>query len=104
MNKSTPDDLAVTFRSLARRQKEAIGDADASTVGGTIGELHQHVASAAAVLGVPADATAVADAIDDRPLDAWDDDTLDALRQHALDAGGILRRLSAMTGADDSDD
>jgi len=104
MDKSTPDDLAVTFRSLARRLREAIGDADPATVGGAIGQLHAHVETAAALLGVPADATAVANAIEARPPEAWNGDTLDELRQRALDVGGILRRISALTGADEPDD
>jgi hypothetical protein len=104
MNKSTPHDLAVTFRSLARRQREAIGDADPSAVGGAIGELHQHVEAAAKVLGTPSDANAVADALVNRPADAWDVETLDTLRQEALAIGAVLRRIAATTGADDQDD
>ncbi len=92
MNKSTPHDLAVTFRSLARRQREAIG------------ELHQHVEAAAKVLGTPSDANAVADALVNRPADAWDVETLDTLRQEALAIGAVLRRIAATTGADDQDD
>lgn len=104
MTKSTPSDLAVAFRSASRRQREAIGEADVSTVEDTIDQLHHHVEAAAALLGAPADASAVADAIDNRPLDSWDEDTLDALRQHALDIGEVFRRLSAMTGAYDPDE
>jgi hypothetical protein len=104
MSKSTPDDLVVTFRSLARRQREAIGDADPSSVGGALGELQRHVEAAARLLGVRSDANAVADAIDHRPADAWDGAQLDALRQEALAAGAVLRRISAATGADDDED
>ena len=103
MSKSTPDDLAVTFRSLARRQREAIGDADPAAVGGTIGELHQHVAAAAGLLGVAPDATVVADAIVARDPAAWDEATLDTLREHGLAAGAVLRRIAAASGADDDD-
>jgi len=104
MTKSTPDDLAVAFRSLARRQREALGDADPASVGGMLGEIDHTVGAAASVLGVPADAASVADALEQRPADEWDDATLDALRGHADSAAGILRRLSAMTGSDDPDD
>lgn len=104
MSKSTPDDLVVMFRSLARRQREAIGDADPNMVGGAIGELQRHVEAAARVLGTRADAGAVADEIANRPADAWDSATLDALRHEALDIGAVLRRISAATGADDPDD
>jgi hypothetical protein len=104
MSKSTPDDLVVTFRSLARRQREAIGDADPGSVGGALGELQRHVEAAADLLGVRPDATAVADAIDHRPADAWDSAQLDALRDEALAAGAVLRRIAAATGADDAED
>ncbi len=104
MSKTTPDDLAVTFRSLARRQREAIGDADPAAVGGAVGELQQHVAAAAGVLGVAPDATTVADAIVARDPTAWDEATLDTLRRHGLAAGDVLRRIAAASGADDPDD
>ena len=104
MSKSTPEDLAVTFRSLARRLREAIGDADPATVGGAVGQLHGHVEASAALLHVPADANVVADTLDARPPDEWDDATLDELRQQALEIGAILRRISAVTGAEDPDD
>lgn len=103
MSKSTPQDLAVTFRSLARRQREAIGDADPATIGGAIGELHRHVEAAAGIMGTRADANAVADAVAARPADAWDTETLDALRHEALAIGGVLRRIAATTGADEPD-
>ncbi|MBA3289027.1 MAG: hypothetical protein H0U21_13610, partial [Acidimicrobiia bacterium] len=51
MTGSTPDDLVTTFRSLARRQREAIGDADPNVVSGLVVELQGHVAAAAAALG-----------------------------------------------------
>ena len=60
MSGSTPADLAVTFRSLARRQREAIGDADPARSSGLVGELQGHVAAAGAALGTAADAEAVA--------------------------------------------
>lgn len=104
MSKSTPDDLAVAFRSIARRQREAIGDADPGTLGGALADVHEHVRSASALLGVPADAAAVADALDERPAADWDDATLDALRQHAFGVSDILRRISAMSGTDGDDE
>jgi len=75
MSKSTPDDLVVTFRSLARRQREAIGDADPGTVGGALGELQRHVEAAARLLGVRPDAAAVAEEIVDAFLAGGPDGT-----------------------------
>jgi hypothetical protein len=96
MSQSTPADLAVAFRSLARRLREAIGDAPESSVAGLVGELRSHIDAAAAVVGVPADADAIATAILARPSDDWDEPTLDQLRRHALDAGAVLRRIAAV--------
>jgi len=104
MSKTTPDDLAVTFRSLARRQREALGDADPAAVGGALGELQQHVAAAAGLLGTAPDAHTVAAAIASRDPATWDEPTLDALRRHGLEAGAVLRRIAAVSGAEDDDD
>jgi len=94
MSGSTPSDLAVTFRSLARRQREAIGDVNPAAVAGLNRELDGHVHAAADLLGAGRDPTAVADAIEQRPAEDWDDATLEALRQHALEAGAVLRRIA----------
>lgn len=95
MSGSTPADLAVTFRSLARRQREAIGDADPRALGGLVAELRAHVAAAGAALGTAGDAESVAAAIERRTTEDWDDATLTTLRQEALAAGAVLRRLAA---------
>ena len=94
MSATTPADLAVTFRSLARRQREAIGDADPGALGGLVAEVDGHVAAAGAALGVGADPGAIADAIDAEPADRWDEATLATLRAEALAAGAALRRLA----------
>jgi hypothetical protein len=95
MSASTPADLAVTFRSLARRQREAIGDADPGAVSALVAELQGHVATAAGLMHTPPDAEAVARAIEDRPADEWDEATLDALRAEGLAAGAVLRRIQS---------
>ena len=100
MKGSSPADLAIAFRSLARRLREATGDAPKSQVTGLVTELRSHVDAAAAVLGTPATADAVADAILARRVDDWDEPTLDELRQPALDAGAVLRRIAAATETD----
>jgi hypothetical protein len=99
MSRSTPDDLAVTFRSLARRQREAIGEADPGPLRSFVTELDGHVAAAGAALGIGGDAGAIAAEIERRPADSWDDDTLAALQQEALAAGAVLRRLAAAAEA-----
>ncbi|MGI9053454.1 MAG: hypothetical protein ACR2HQ_12540 [Ilumatobacteraceae bacterium] len=94
MPATTPADLAVAFRSLARRSREAIGDANPASVGGLVAELQRHVDAAAAAIGAANDASAVAAAIEARPFDTWDEPTLDELRREALDAGAVLRRIA----------
>ena len=103
MPSSTPSDLAVTFRSLARRQREALGDADPGAFGALVAELDGHVAAAAAAIGSAGGADAVATAIERRTADEWDDATLATLRAEALAAGGVLRRLAAAASGDDED-
>lgn len=95
MSKSTPDDLAVAFRSLPRRRSEAIGAAEGAPVGALLAELDAHIAAAATLLGAAADAGAIADAIAARRPEDWDSITLDGLRQRATDAGVVLRRIAA---------
>ena len=99
MSGSTPADLAITFRSLARRTNEAIGDADPSAVSGLVADLQRHVDAAAAAIGSPADSAAVATAIEQRRAEDWDDATLEDLRRQALDAGAVLRRIAAAAEA-----
>jgi hypothetical protein len=92
---SSPADLAVAFRSLARRLREALGDGSESAVVGLVGELRSHVDGAARLLGTSPDADAVAEAVLARRAEDWDQPTLDELRRHALEAGGVLRRIAA---------
>jgi hypothetical protein len=99
---STPADLAVTFRSVARRLREAIGDESEASVSGLVGELRGHVDAAGAVVGVPSGggADAVADAIVARRAEDWDQASLDELRREALAIGGTLRRIATVTETD----
>ena len=90
----------MAFRSLGRRLREAIGDGAESQVVGLVIELRGHVEVAAGLLGTSPDADTVADAILARRADDWDEATLDQLRQHALGAGDVLRRIAAVTDAD----
>ncbi len=99
MSGSTPADLAITFRSLARRTSEAIGDAEPSAVSGLVAELQRHVDAAAATVGSAADGAAVAAAIEQRRAEDWDDVTLEELRRQALDAGAVLRRIATAAEA-----
>jgi hypothetical protein len=91
MSRTSPADLAVTFRTVPRRLREAYGD-DQPASGS---DLATQLGTAAQLLGTHADAEAIAAAIDARQLDEWDDTTLEQLRQVALDVGAQLRAIAA---------
>lgn len=94
MSKSTPDDLVVAFRSLARREREAIETADGAPTSDLSSQLGQLVGQAATLLGAAPDATAIADEIAARPDDGWDESTLDSLRELATRAGTVVREIA----------
>jgi nucleotide-binding universal stress UspA family protein len=93
MSSSSPSDLAVAFRSVERRLREAFGD-DVPSAEGTDG-IQRAVDEAARLLHTTPQPGAVADAIDAVPADAWDVAVLDRLRELALELGAQLRRLAA---------
>jgi len=103
VSETAPGDLAVAFRSLERRLREALEPArgDRSVAAPMIAELDQVVQDAARAIGAPpgSSASAVAAAIDARPADAWQESELQALRGHALDAGRLLRAIAAAAEA-----
>ena len=99
MTGSSPADLAVAFRSFARRAAEARAAAKGAPerLAETERELatvDSIVAGAAQRLGVAADGAAIAERIEAIPASRWDDDTLEALRSAALAAGAALRRAA----------
>ena len=91
MSKTSPADLAVTFRSVARRLDEAL-DGETPTAGSP---LHMQLEKAAKLIGTTPDAASIAAAIEHTPADQWDEATLDGLRAVALDLGHELRRIAA---------
>jgi hypothetical protein len=96
---SSPGDLAVAFRSFARRAAEAraVAAGAPERLAATERELaavDALVAGAAQRLGVAADGEAIAERIEATPPSRWDDDTLEALRSSALSAGAALRRAA----------
>lgn len=97
MIESSPGDLAVTFRSIERRLGEALEPlgGDQAPVGPRVEELNRVIAAAAQLVEASPDARSVADAIDERPADAWQDGDLASLRTHALDIGRLLRAIAA---------
>jgi hypothetical protein len=104
MSSSSPSDLAVTFRSVTRRLREATGDAPPGAVTGITSELSEQIASAAKLMHSAAEPGAIADAIEAVPADAWDEATLGSLRSAALDIGRLLRAIAAVAEGDSDDD
>jgi hypothetical protein len=94
MSKTTPDDLVVAYRSLVRRRGEALEAAKEAPVGSLLAELDRHIAAAAAAVGSAPDPSALAASIASRPGRDWDPATLETLRQHAVEAGSVLRRIA----------
>jgi hypothetical protein len=103
MSESSPADLAVSFRSLPRRLREAQGDTPADVTAADQRALHATLSLAAAVMHTPIEPLAIADAVDARPADSWTESELRILREAALDAGRHLRAIAAAapeTGGD----
>jgi hypothetical protein len=101
MADTSPSDLAVAFRSFARRLHDILSEATGNPGAAQphIDALTTTVNGAAAQLGVSpaadlaATGQAIAARIADTPADKWDDHTLDALRSAALAAGSHLRQI-----------
>jgi hypothetical protein len=100
---STPQDVAVAFRSFPRRLRAALDtaetDADRAKAGPLVAQLEDLVRDVARTVGVPTSgaiadvATNVADAVENRPADQWTSDQLEQLREAALEGGRLLRQV-----------
>jgi hypothetical protein len=101
---STPADLAVTFRSIDRRLREALdGEPPNDAAAVPVAELDRLVTTVAHDLGAAAGETlhergdAIAAAIQRVPADHWDAAQLERLRSAALEAGHLLRTIAELT-------
>ena len=100
MSAASPDDLAIAFRSLPRRLKEAQADAPNEATASPTAELHGLVEEAARLMGAVSEPLALADAIVALPADQWEAPTLDRLRTIALDLGRLLRHIASLAERD----
>ena len=96
MSSASPDDLAVTFRSVPRRLREARGEREHEITAAPTAELHGLLAQAGRLMGTSDDPNAVADSISSTHADGWDDAVLARLREIALDLGRLLRHIAAL--------
>ena len=94
MSKSSPRDLAVAFRSLARRLHDAHDDDTPPEVSASASsEVRKAIAGAAAVLGSAATAEGVADAVASRRNEQWTGADLDTIQKHADAAARAIRTV-----------
>ena len=100
MSSSSPSDLSVTYRSIPRRLREALGDTPPETTSGIAAELNEQIGIAAGLMHSAADPVAISDAIDAVPADEWNDARLTPLRSAALDIGSLLRAIAAVAEDD----
>jgi hypothetical protein len=100
MTSSSPDDLAIAFRSVNRRLREATGDTSPEVTAAAHPELRDQLEQAGRLLGTTGDPAAIADAISATKPDRWDDAVLDELRDIALETGRLLRHIATLAGTD----
>ena len=104
MSGSSPEDLAVAFRSFPRRLEQALaaagGDpARAGAANALAPAVTSAFADAASALRVPGnDAAAIAHRIESTPADQWDEAVLERVRAAALAAGRAIRAVADAAG------
>ena len=77
-----------------------MGDTPPSATSAITAELNEQIAIAAKLMHSRADPSAIADAIEAVPADAWDEAVLTSLRGTALDIGRLLRAIAAVAEGD----
>jgi hypothetical protein len=96
MSETSPGDLAVAFRSVSRRLREALAPVhgDRSVAESEIEALDTLLTEVARSLRVEPSVQAIATACENRPADMWVDAELSALRSQAARAAALLREIS----------
>jgi hypothetical protein len=95
MSSASPDDLAITFRSVPRRLREAQGESSADEFARLSGGLNGLISEAGRLLGATNEPGRIADAIAAIRADDWESATLTRLRDIALEIGQQLRQIAA---------
>jgi hypothetical protein len=96
MSSTSPSDLAITFRSIPRRLREAQDDTPAALTQPQTVAIDDHLATAASLMHTGTNPAEIAGAIEAVPAGDWDEQTLDQLRSIALELGKQLRAIAAM--------
>ncbi len=94
MSDSSPADLAIMFRSVPRRLREARGELTDELIGPQLDAVQRRLARAGQLVRTTADPASIADAIGSTPADAWGPE-LDELRTLAFDLARDLRAIAA---------
>jgi hypothetical protein len=100
MSSTSPQDLAVAFRSVTRRLREAQGDAPHELTANPTAELRGLLDEGGRLLGTNDDPAALAEAVDSMRVDEWDAAVLARLREIALDIGRLLRHIATLSEGD----
>lgn len=96
MSRSSPADLAVAFRSVPRRVRDALeGCEDASTWSGH-SRIETALREAADLVGASCDPSELAEVIDRRRAADWTDSDLSRLQTLALQLGALVREAEAL--------
>ena len=96
MSDASPQDLSVSFRSIARRRREAQPDTPMPEAEAIGSRIDAQVALAAGLMHTGPDAVQVAEAIGAMHAKDWDEQTLASLRSIATEIGTMLRDLAAL--------
>jgi hypothetical protein len=94
---SSPHDLAVLFRSLERREREARDGVprDHPDLAALMAELARHVSAAGRLTDALAEPEAIAGVLEHRPAASWTEAELTHLREIGLHLGRLLRSIEA---------
>lgn len=95
MSESSPSDLAVSFRSIPRRLREACADTPVEVIAEQQRAIRNALATAAQATGAAVDADAIAEALQSRPADSWSPAELGAVRDAAFEIAAQLRTIAA---------
>ena len=103
MTGSSPQDVAVAFRSFPRRLTSILAgaedDAHRTSAGPLVQQLDGVIRGAARAIGAPSTgdlpgvAAGLADAVDNKPAKEWTDELLAEVRDAALEGGRLLRLI-----------
>lgn len=103
MSRSSPSDLAVAFRSMPRRVRDALEGCEDATSWSGHARIETALREAADIVGSSSDPLRLADVIDRRQLVDWTDDDLARLQTLALQLGALVREAEAWCAESPSD-